>query len=260
MKHVSIQLSRMRQAADVWRDLAYVDVTFNMNKEQAVVAVLTLVDSCGRSIIGAIAIGLTEDAELTVLLLKESGICVEGSSTTIIHDQAAQFNKVFAALRQEFPRRNLNDLLCTLHFLYEFKGGIRAKLCRRMTDVNASSFQDTANDLILKVFDSEVGWQKKLDEALARWPCTCCNGPRQCTCAATKYLQRIKELKEKFCAHFTASIFKGLSSGCDHGTTTQSRGESSNSFLKFQGMLRALISRYNLSELLVHIVQLSDAQ
>ena len=100
-----------------------------MNKERAVVAVLTLVDSSGLSIIGAIAIGVTANAELTVLLLKESGICVDGSSTTIIRHGAAQFNTAFDRPRKDFPGWKLNYLLCTLHFQYEFKGGTKAKLC-----------------------------------------------------------------------------------------------------------------------------------
>ena len=50
-------------------------MTFQVNKELAVVAVLTLVDSGCLSIIGAIAIGVTENTELTVLSLKESGMC-----------------------------------------------------------------------------------------------------------------------------------------------------------------------------------------
>ena len=80
-------------------------------------------------------------------------------------------------LRKDYPGWKLNNLLCILHFLYEFKGGIKAKMCSSMRAGEVSLFQDTANNLILKDFNSEEDWQKKLDEALVLWPCTCCKGP-----------------------------------------------------------------------------------
>jgi hypothetical protein len=233
LKAFIIQTSAMRAYALKYNDFTILDGTHGTNKYGLILEPTTNVDCLGRSVITGIPICETENYSFSRSILHTLGLEKEGG--TLMTDEGSAFFGLAENL-------GMIHVLCAYHF--------REKAAKviGLGGTNRGIFLTKFNHLVFTDFDSEEKFNDYYQSLK-----TTIESQYSSECHAMKLIKSLYDNKEKVCVYYTKNIYT-----C--GQTATSRGEGTNSRIKFRGDYKKQLAKFDLLSCVKHVLTIFEKQ
>lgn len=229
IEEVFIQTRSMAAYADKYVDFTILDGTFSVSMYDLVLLVFSNVDCLMKSVISGIVLAPSERSDTVIRAARQFSLASE--QTVLMTDQASAFALAASGM-------NKVHLLCLHHFrtaMFSSHSG--------MCQDRRTAFMRSCNNLIFEVQEISqfINLFEQTQNTFRQFP------------GARKFLKSLWDNRESVCATFTAAHFTA-------GHVSSQRAESLNSTIKEHGSLKKELAKYNLNQLLEHLLSIMRQQ